>query len=37
MFHASWELHVLHLNTNILLSKIDEIRHQARSTNAAVI
>ena len=37
MFHVSWELHVLHLNTNILLSKIDEIRHKVRLTNAAVI
>ena len=30
-------LHFLHLNINSLLPKIDELRHIARLTNAAVI
>ena len=41
--HDGWNifkhrgLHFLHLNINILLSKIDELRHIARLTSAAVI
>ena len=30
-------LHFMHLNTNGLLNKIDELRYIARSSNAAVI
>ena len=41
--HDEWnifkhrKLHFLHLNINSLLPKIDELRHIARLTNAAVI
>ena len=41
--HDKWNifkhrrLHFLHLNINSLLPKIDELRHIARLTNAAVI
>ena len=41
--HDKWNifkhrgLHLLHLNINSLLPKIDELRHIARLTNAAVI
>ena len=41
--HDKWNsfkyrgLHLLHLNINSLLPKIDEIRHIARLTNIAVI
>ena len=30
-------LHLMHLNINSLLPKIDELRHMARLSNAAVI
>ena len=43
LHHDKWniskyrELHLLHLNINSLLPKVDELRHIARLTNAAVI
>ena len=43
LHHDKWNiskhrgLHLLHLNINSLLPKVDELRHIARLTNAAVI